>query len=176
MSARNWRKGVYQSTTYIAIVLLLLIIFVSAAYFFAIPEQQILPNQAKILDELRASREAWDRTRPLSFRYIVDRTCNCPEEYMEPYVATEQRGYRTAEYRSHVQTRSGEVLATPPQPVWIHDLFGLVENAIAVHDAVRVAYNPRYWYPTLIDIERDQDGEDANDRYEIRDFEVLEYD
>lgn len=176
MSHRTYRKSVYQSSTHLAVVLLLLIIFVSVAYFFAISEPQNPPRQTKILDELQVNQKAWESRRPLSFRYIVDRTCSCLAEFVEPYVATEQRGYRTAEYRSYVQTRSGDVLTTPPRPVWIDDLFGLVEQAVSEDDIVKAAYNPRYGYPTLIDINRGHKAGDANDRYEVRDFEVLEYD
>lgn len=176
MSRRKWRKGVYHTTTHLAVVLLLLILFVSAAYFFVIPEPQDAPQQTRVLNELQAYREIWESRRPLSFRYVVDRTCFCLQEHIEPYVATEQRGYRSAEYPSQIRTRSGNFLTTPPQPVWIDDLFGFIEKAVLEDDKVEVGYDARFGYPRLIDISRGHKARDANDRYEVRDFEVLEYD
>ena len=176
MPQQKWRKGVYQSTTHLAVALLLLIIFVSVGYFFTISESQLPQQQSEILDELQTNRDTWSSRRPLSFRYVVKRSCFCLEEHIEPYVATEDHGDKTAEFRSYVQTRTGDVLTSPPAPVWIEDLFGLVEQAASENDEIRVIYDPRFGYPSLVDINRGRQLEDANYRYEIRDFEVLEYD
>jgi len=175
MSRRTWRKGVYQSTTHLAVVLLLVIVFVSVAYFFAIPDSRIPAQQAEILDDLQTNREIWLNRRPLSYRYIIRRTCFCLEEYVEPYIATEERGHKTASYRSHIQTRSGEILATPPDAIWLDNLFDVVEQAVSEGDKVTVNYDSRYGYPALVNVNRGHKATDADDRYEVRDFEVLEY-
>ena len=94
---------------------------------------------------------------------------------MEPYVATERRDYKSAEYRRPVQTKYGDLLTTPPRPVWIDDLFEIVMQAVSDGDNVSVSYDVRFGYPTMVDIKRDDKGTDADDRYEIRDLEVLEY-
>lgn len=175
MPQKKWRKSGYQATTHLAVALFFLIVFVSVGYFFAISESRPPQQQPEVLDQLQSNRAVWDSRRPLSYRYVVERSCFCLEEHIEPYVATEERGHRTAEYRGHVQTKAGEVLTSPPEPVWIDDLFGLVERAVSEGDEIKVSYEPRFGYPTMVEINRGRNAADTDNRYEIRDFEVLEY-
>jgi hypothetical protein len=127
----------------------------------------------QVLADLRAGRNEWSASRPRSYRYVVDRTCSCTRAILAPYVASEQRGSRTAEFPFPVDSETGEVLTSPSSPVWIDDVFALIEQAVLDEDAVIVEYDVYYGFPKLVDIGRDP--ADASIRYELRDFEVLEY-
>jgi hypothetical protein len=83
------RQGVYQSTTLIAGVFLLLILFISVGYFFLIPPPDEPPQVSTLVSELQENQRAWEDSRPLSYRYVVERSCYCSREYVTPYIATE---------------------------------------------------------------------------------------
>jgi len=169
------RQAVYQPTTLIAGVLLLLILFVSVGYFFLIPPPDEQPQQSTIINELQESRLAWENSRPLSYRYVVERSCYCSQEYVTPYIATAEQGRKTAEFLISVESATGEFLSQPPEPVWISDIFGELTKAIESESrpVVEVVYDSRYGYPASVNIQYPQP--DAGMRYEIRDFEVLEH-
>ena len=169
------RHGEYQSTTLIAVVLLLLILFVSAGYFFLIPQPGEPPQQTAMSGKLQESQLTWENNRPLSYRYVVQRSCYCSLEYLTPYIVTEERGRKTAAFLVSVESDSGEFLNSPPEPAWISDIFGELTNAIESEagPVVDVIYDRRYGYPASATIQYPQP--DAGMRYEIRDFEVLEH-
>jgi hypothetical protein len=169
------RQGVYESTTLIAVVLLLLILFVSVGYFFLIPQPGEPPHQSTLIRALQQNQSVWENSRPLSYRYVVQRSCYCSKEYVTPYIVTEESGRKTAEFLVSVETGTGEFLSEPPEPVWISDIFGELTKAIEseVQPVVEVIYDGRYGYPASVDIQYPQP--DTNMRYDIRDFEVLEY-
>ncbi len=169
------RQGVFQSTTLIAVVLLLLILFVSVAYFFLIPQPGEPPLQTAMISELQQKQLDWENSRPLSYRYVVERGCYCSQEYRTPYIVTEERGRKAAAFLVSVESGSGEFLNAPPEPVWISDIFGELTQAIesAAGPVVEIIYDSRYGYPALVNIQYPQP--DAGMRYEIRDFEVLEH-
>lgn len=169
MTQRRSRKNIYHATTYLAAVFLLLIVFISGSWFLLLREPAVQPNTTEALEELRASRDAWENRRPQSFRYLVDRTCSCPDEYSEPYVATEERGRRSAAFRSHVETRSAENLTGPPEPVWIENLFAIAERAMLDGKEADVDFDARFGFPRSVEL-------GTGDAYNVRDFEVLEYD
>ena len=172
VSHRPRQKSIYQTTTLLAVVLLLLILFVSAAYIFLLPAPDLLADQQQVLAEIQDHREEWNDRRPISYRYVVDRTCYCTPAALEPFVATEQRGLKTAAFSVPFASETG-LLDSPPYPLWIDDLFELIEQSVLDGHEVLVEYDPRISFPKAVDIKRD--AADANDHYEIRDFEILEY-
>jgi hypothetical protein len=173
ISHRTWRNSTYQTTTLIAVALLLLIMFVSAAYLLLLPTPDPLAEQKQVLADLQANLDSWNNRRPRSYRYVVDRTCFCTREALEPYIASEQRGYKTAAFRTPVTSETGEVLTVPPSPMWIDDVFALIEQSALDGDVVLVQYDPAYGFPKFVDVKRKP--ADASIRYDLRDFEVLEY-
>lgn len=172
VSHRPKQKSIYQTTTLLAVVLLLLILFVSAAYILLLPAPDPLADQKQVLAEFQEHREEWSDRRPVSYRYVVDLTCYCTPAALEPFVATEQRGTRTAAFPVPFASEEGS-LDSPPYPLWIDDLFELIEQSVLDGHEVLVEYDPRFSFPRVVDIKRDT--ADANDHYEIRDFEILEY-
>ena len=172
ISHRAWQNSSYQTTTILAVVLLLLILFVSAAYLYLLPAPDPLVGQKQVLAELQEHLEKWNNRRPISYRYAVARTCICPRAALEPYIATEQRGFKTVAFPVPFESETG-LLGSPPDPMWVDDLFALIEQSASEGDSVLVEYDPRYGFPRVTDIGRD--AADANERFEVRDFEILEY-
>lgn len=169
------RKGVDQITTLLAVVVLLLIVFVLVAYFFVLPGQDHLTDQKPMLSELELNLEKWQNQQPPSFRYVIHRSCSCPRTTVEPYAVTEERGNKTASFNVAIESETGEFLDSPPDPVWIDDLYGLIEQSIHAEEDIRVEYDASYGFPKLVDISRGRDPESSTDHYEVWDFEVLEY-
>ena len=169
------RSGVYQSTTYLAVALLLLIVFVSAAYLVLIPVPESSSDLTAMLSEIERNRESWEDKRPLSYRYVVRRSCSCEEIVKAAYVATERRGQKTAAFRVAVESGSGEFLNTPPGPVWIADIFDELTAAAKVDPSpvLDVRYDTRYGFPAAVSIQYAQ--RDIYVSYDIQDFEVLEF-
>ena len=172
MKTSSRPKSTYQATTLLAVVLLLLILFVSTAYIFLLPAPDPMANQNQVLAEIQEHREEWNNRRPPSYRYVVDRTCYCIPAAIEPFIATEQGGLKTAAFPVPLASETG-FLDSPPYPLWIDDLFELIVQSAHDGDGVLIEYDPKYGFPRLVDIKRD--AVDANDHYEIRDFEILEY-
>ena len=175
MSQRGRKKGIYQFTTHVAVVVIVLIMFVSAAYIFYLPVPDASDARGQTLAELEQNRDTWHRRRPLSYRYVVDRNCSCARPVIEPYIATEQQGDRSAVFRMAVESEAGGYLTAPPDPIWIDELFALLEMSLLSDDKVRIAYDPAYGFPTFVEIAGSDSAADVGDRYEILDFTVLEY-
>ena len=175
MSKRKPPVGIYQITTFLAVVLLLLILFVSAAYFFVIPSSEKSQEHVDLLGEVAAMRSTWEARRPTSFRYVVDRDCYCAPEFVEPYIATEEQGSRTAIFSIEIESASGEFLAIPPNPVWIDDLFGLIEQSVREGKIVEVEYDRDLGHPVSIITRPDPAPPDSEYRVEVRDFEIIAY-
>lgn len=172
-SHRTWRRGTYQTTTFLAVVLLLLILFVSAAYVFFLPAPDPMAMQEQVLADLQAGRDQWGTSRPRSYRYVVDRSCSCTRAILEPYVAAEESDLKTAVFPYPIESETGETLTSPSSPVWIDDLFTLIEQSAFDDDVLVVEYDASFGFPKTVEIKHD--ATDTNIRYEIRDFEVLEY-
>ena len=175
MTRKRPLAGIYQITTFLAVVLLLLILFVSTAYFFVIPTPDEPSGQASILAELEAKRGTWKSGRPASFRYVVDRDCYCDAAYLEPYVATEGEGGKSAAFLIEIESATGDFISTPPDPVWIDDLFDLVEQSIREEKQVEVRYDKEFGFPGSVLVHPDPRSRDSEYRVEVRDFETLEY-
>jgi len=148
MKHRSWRKTGYQPTSLIAAVLLLLLIFVFAGYFFTLYESGLSPEQETLLARLQENRLAWQEKRPPEFRYVVQRDCECPLDYTEPFTVI-------------------EYLDEPDNQAWIDGFFATIEKAILDEVAITVSYDPRFNYPNDFAIAAEQTF--------VRDFEVLRY-
>ena len=175
MTRKRPLAGIYQITTFLAVVLLLLILFVSAAYFFVIPSPDRSPDEGNVLVELEAKRVTWNSERPASFRYVVDRDCYCDAAYVEPYSATEENDGRYAVFAIEIESATGEFISSPPDPVWIDDLFNVIEQSVCEKKHVDVRYDKELGYPVSIVARPDPAPPDSVYRVEVRDFEILEY-
>ena len=165
MSRKYRPDGKYHVTSLVAVVLLVLVLFVSVGYFFFLAKPD---EQARLLDlkaEFEARSAQWSRERPASFRYVVDRTCACPDEDDRAYVVTERAGERSAAFLIPVESVTGALITAPPRPVWIRDLFDLAGRALTSGEAVEVRYDPDYGFPEQLVL-------GPREAYEVRDFEV----
>ncbi|HSN51770.1 MAG TPA: DUF6174 domain-containing protein [Woeseiaceae bacterium] len=175
MTRRKPLAGIYQLTTFLALVLLLLILFISAAYFFFVPAPDGAADDGDPLAVLAQRRSAWNAERPASFRYVVDRDCYCERPYVEPYVAIEEHGRKSAAFAIEIESPSGEFIAAPPGPVWIDDLFDLIEQSVREEKSVDVDYHKDFDFPVSIVVHPQPAPPDSVFRVEVRDFEILEY-
>ena len=175
MTRKKSLAGIYQLTTFLALVLLLLILFVSAAYFFYIPSPGDASGTRDLLAELSDQRNKWDAKRPAAFRYVVDRDCYCERTYVEPYVASEEPGDKSAAFAIEIETAGGEFISVPPDPVWIDDLFDLVERSIREEKSVEVGYDKEFGFPNSMMVAPVPKPPDSVLRVEVRDFETLAY-
>lgn len=170
---KHWRKTSVHSTSLIAVVLLLLIMFTSAAWFVMFPEESSLSPTPGFEQRLRLNIERWDDKRPASFRYVVQRTCDCPAMDMRPFIATEERGLKTARFLIPVESSSGELLDEPPHPIWISDVFNDLRQSAPNAQVIEARFHARYGFPESATIDLGQASSKV--QYTIRDFEVLEY-
>ena len=175
MTNRRPLAGIYQITTFLAVVLLLLILFVSTAYFFVVPTPEKAREQEDALGVLAENRTAWESSQPASFRYVVDRDCNCDPEYVEPYVATEHGSTRAAIFNIEVESASGEFLSSPPDAIWIGDLFELIERSLRDDRVVEVQYDKDLGFPESLVVHPVQASPGSMYRVHVRDFETLVY-
>ncbi len=175
MTRKKPLAGIYQLTTFLALVLLLLILFISAAYFFMIPAPEKAPGHEGLLAELATNRSTWESGRPASFRYVVDRSCYCDPAYVEPYIASEERGNKSAAFVIEIESSTGEFISTPPEPVWIDGLFDFIEQSVRDEKYVEVEYDDDFGFPVSIVVQPDPAPPDSEYRIEVRDFEITEY-
>jgi len=164
-----------SATTLIAVALLLLILFVTVGYLTLLPQPAEQRQDTELLSELLQNQQMWEDSRPLSYRYVVHRTCFCLRENSSPFVATEERGWKTARFFVRLESSSGEFLSEPPNPVWISDIFDELIKVVEEDSQrkIEVSYNSRYRFPSSVNIR--YSIADAYVQYEIRDFEVLEH-
>ena len=171
MSRTYTRKHKYEFTSYIAVLLLLLIVFVSVSYFFFYVRPDEGVRQRELTAELERNLALWESNRPSSFRYVVDRGCDCPPEDEMRFVATERDGLRTAEFPIPVESSEGGLITVPPDPVWIDDVFTLVEQTVQRGLDLEVRYHQQYGFPEFVEVTKKGS---AVEQYEIRDIEVFE--
>ena len=148
MKHRKERPIVFQSTSILAGVVFLLILFVCVGYFFFLHQPGLSPAQETALVELRERRAEWQAERPPAFRYEVERRCDCPLDYVEPFTVVE--------YLDEVDNRA-----------WIDEFFTLLEETMLAGGSVSVSYDARFGYPNDFTIN--------NEDTFVRDFEVLRY-
>lgn len=175
MQKRPRQNAVYQSTTHVAVALLLVLLFIFVGYFFFIPQSDESKQGSAMLAELQSQQANWERNKPLSFRYVVTRDCFCDSEIVTPYVATEERGVKTAAFRIEIEAGSGEFLSSPRNPMWISDIYSELATAFtsAQSPLVEVSYDSKLGYPTNVSIRYPMP--DAFYRYDIQDFEIIEH-
>ena len=174
MQHRPAKKPKFQTTTLLAAVVLMLILFVTVGYFFIIPDTTSLQKQERLLADLQAHAEQWRTSRPVSYSYIVERQCFCPEAYSKPYIVTVVREHRTA----RIVTPPGatdSVSKDAPEPVWIDELFELAADAATGAGNVDVIFNPRFGYPSRVRIDDLMGAPASVAAYTVRDFEVIDY-
>lgn len=167
MSKHYQPEGRFQVTSLIAVILLLLILFVSVSYFFFLAKPDEQARRLEMQEEFEAARALWASERPDSFRYVVDRACDCPDEDSRAYLVTERGGRRSAEFPIPVESSAGILITTPPRPVWLEDIFETVERALRSNTAIEVRYETVFGYPETVILGPDE-------QYEIRDFEITE--
>jgi len=157
-------EGRYQVTSHIAVILLVLILFVSVSYFFflAKPDEQV--RRLELMAEFETHAALWNRERPARFQYSVDRSCDCPDEDGRPYRVREIDGQREAAFPIPVEASTGALLDAPPRPLWIDDIFGIIERALRSGAIIEVRYDRALGYPRSAIIGPDE-------QYEITDFE-----
>ena len=148
MKHRSERKSSSQPTALIASVLLLLILFICVAYFFFLHQPGLSADQQVALTELRDRRAEWDAERPPAFRYEVERQCDCPLDYIEPFTVV-------------------EYLDEPDNHAWIDGFFAAIETTMLAGEPTSVSYDARFGYPNDFTI--------GNEDTFVRDFEVLRY-
>lgn len=166
MSRKYPLEGRYQVTSHIAVILLVMILFVSVGYYFflAKPDEQAM--RLDLMAEFEANVALWDRERPARFAYSVDRTCDCPAEDGRPYEVRNIDGRREARFAIPVEASTGISIAAPPRPLWIDDIFGIIERALRSGSIIEVRYDQALGYPRFVIIA-------PNEQYEIRDFERI---
>lgn len=148
MKQRPTRFSGFHPTSLIAGVLLLLILFVSAGYFFFLHEPGLSPDRQAALTELQLRRSEWQAERPPAFRYEVERQCECPLDYTEPFTVV-------------------EYLDDPDNEAWIDGFFEAIEAGLLAGERVAVIYDPRFGYPADFTI--------GSEETFVRNFIVLEY-
>lgn len=148
MKHRTVKKQGFQHSTLIAGVVFLLIFFVLAGYFYFLYQPGLSTEQELALAELRDRRAEWETERPPAFRYEVERSCECPLDYTEPFTVV-------------------EYLDEPGNRAWLDECFLIIEKAMSSGEAVSVSYDSRFGFPNDFTI-------GAEETF-VRDFEVLEY-
>lgn len=173
MSRRKRPRSSYQLATYLAVALSLMLIFVSAGYVLIIANPESARTQDDILEEIELHRATWDTSRPEGYRYVVERDCSCPAEDQKSFIVTEQSGRKSARFPIPVESASGALLTSPPKPVWLDDVFRIAKEAANDGRILDIGFDPTLGYPTQVEILRGEDPREKNDRFEIRDFEIL---
>lgn len=174
MKHRPARKASYQLINFIAILLLMFIVFVSVGYFFMIDTSKPDPRHAGLRDELGRNLELWESRRPAAYSYRIARRCDCGPDHLRPYRVTEDGDEPRFEYASPLAGGPDGVDGSPPEPLRIADLFGLVGSSLGRGEAIEVSYDPAFGFPTrlVLDGPAAAGGELTVDVY---DFEVSEY-
>ena len=165
MSRRERPRGTFQVTTLIAGALLLLILFVTAGYLF-----WLVPGGEKPDDNFHARQEArWLESEPDSYRYVVQRRCECNQETRAAYVVSVSNGEATIDFPIPIESEYGRFLDAPTRPDTIADVFAAIRKAQERGDEVVSGYDRSFGFPATVTI-FDARGERG---WEIRDFEVL---
>lgn len=174
IAGRSPKPHHVPSTTLIAGVALLLILFVTTAWFFVLPETGRSPEMLALGERNEAMLAEWSARRPGEYRYVVERNCNCSSDYTRPYAVSFVDGVHTVGWFRSLREEAD--LATPPDAVLVEDLFALIQRASAEADVLEVSYSARFAHPTRVVIDWSAEAADDEQRFDVRDFEVLRYD
>ncbi len=164
----------FQTVTLIAGVALLLVLFISSAYFFVIPDPSTNTGHPQIASRLDDATTLWQERQPSHYRYVVERVCFCTPEYRRPYRVTVDANGPDFAFMGPVDA-GGPGAASPPEPFAIADLLTLLQRGVTEADAVEVAFDSRFGYPTHLRIDWSQQMADEEQEFYVRDFEVLTY-
>lgn len=173
IAGRSLKPHHVPSTTLLAGVALLLILFVTTAWFFVLPETGRSPEMLALGERNEAMLAEWSARRPGEYRYVVERNCDCSSDYTRPYSVSYVGGIHTVGWFRSMREESG--LAAPPDAVLVEDLFALIRRASAEADALEVSYSARFAHPTRVVIDWSAEAADDEQRFDVRDFEVLQY-
>ena len=161
MQHRPWKKPKFQPTVLIAVVVMLLILFSLVGYFFMLPELERAQRAEQVLADVNQQQQRWQSTKPLSYRYVVERECFCPGIDKSPRTVTVSRGSLSD--------------ASIADVIRIDDLFRIAADAAATSGFVEVTFDSRFGYPTRVTIDDLAGGRASVEEYRIRDFEVTDY-
>jgi len=157
MKHRISRKTAYQSTALVAVVLIVVIIYISVPYFTTVPVPEFSNEQELLLGELYAKKQRWEKSRPASFRYVVERKYACPDEHMRPFPVVEDLDARNIRVS------------------WIDDFFVDIEKAILESAQVVITYDALYSFPVAISISYPGGASDSWQEIYVRDFDIIRY-
>jgi hypothetical protein len=163
----------YLVTNHFAVLLVLLIIFVAVGYFLLLGKPEETAANLAALEELAEARIRWSENAPDMYRYVVDRHCECPPETGAAYIVTVSPTERMAAFPIPVEAASGAILDAPDDPVWIEDLFALIERALQSGSIVDPSYHYLYGYPQVAVFGAGGEESIRTEEYEVRDFEVI---
>lgn len=149
----------------------MLLVFVSAGYLFFLSGPDVSTEQSADLQRLEVARQKWQELRPLAFRYVVERDCACVDELRLPYFAQEDASGRSAWLSEVGQFGPAARGAPASQPVWIDELFQMIDTALGQGSPIEAKYDPRFGFPSWVQV-----SPGSGDTYTVRDFEVLQYD
>ncbi len=151
---------------------MLLIIFVSAGYILTLPA----PDQPQALkhpqlEEVERQRGLWRRRQPEAYEYVVDRDCQCSDDYAEPYrVTVDATG---TSFRFDGDYRGSGPGDQPEDPADIELLFSLIEAALVSGQTVQVFYDSDYGYPAIARINQAGARSDEEYAFDVRGFRIL---
>ena len=168
MAHRPLRKGTYQTTTHLAVVVVVVFIFVAVGYFFLIPKSRITMQE-----QLQSNRDLWSKVAPSTFSYKIDPECDCSTTENAPYRVEFENGYMTAEFEDLSHMTSGSDDVTPPNALSIERAFQLVDRAIDEADSVQIQYDNSYGFPSEVTIHWSQQDSDDYFRFRIDDFRTV---
>ena len=172
MSGRTTPIGSFQTTSLIAVVVLLLILFVTAGWFLIIPVETGSDARSAHMDALHDNRGLWVEQRPSAYKYVVDRDCTCSKYRSEPYLATESTDGKSADFPTHALEKLGDRYAVPEKPVWISDVFRLIELAISNGTLDEADYDYALGHPTMVRI-LPNDTDAGRLAIRVQDFQVV---
>jgi hypothetical protein len=166
----------YQLMSHVAVVLLLLILTVSVGYYMFLARPDEFAARLEMMEALEAANARWDERAPAEYRYVVDRSCDCPPEIDRAYVVTVDSNGRAAAFPIPVESSAGVVLDAPVTPVWLENIVDDIERTLRSGSDVEARYNYLYGYPEYVDLSPGATRPTAVSQFEIRDFEVIRSD
>jgi len=163
-----------------------LLLFVSVLIMCAIPAVSISPVMAqsvettsvsntklgKVARELYRNQQRWYAYNLKNYRYTLQISCFCTEEFRQPVIIEVRNGKLKSISRpkggATIDLEAFERYSTIPK------LFNLVKKAIADKaDRITVSYNPKYGYPTSISIDQSEMIADEEIYLTISNFQVI---
>ena len=166
----------YQLMSHVAVILVLLILLVSAGYYFVVARPDEFAARDAMAEAFELASTQWEERKPASYRYVVDRNCDCPPEIDRAYVVTVSEGARDASFPIPVEASTGAILEAPVDPVWLEDVIDNIERVLRSGGEVDATYNYLYGYPERVDLAPGDAVTETARQFEIRDFEVIRND